>query len=424
MALAFRRARPRLRRLITGLLVTLALSVAAAAVQPLYRVSDNIIYLPLNGVALNSRSGRLAWRFPRLAGQTATNGHGLLIVSWVAGIQPMLARRVTRFCRLRTADGKRLWCRDWPDVLQWKLDGSGKHFYVHTRGRLEVLSTSDGEPDRGFDVNGDASANLLSLPGRGVMLLERHRDWSEGLEYRPGAAGLEAERLPADVYAFNRDGGLLLYARQQDAFFLATPLRLLAAPVRALVSDRVRLPAGALDWAGPRSDQPAPFPHASLNQHGYVVTDQAGSAPVVRGGTYGGRSWQAPRNAAEPKLAISADTAVVLEPAPGGKASQVTGWALGNGSAAYRRSVPGTYAIVRGGNGVVVLQSDQQIRVLDARTGRELWRQPQHEGALAALAPTALVFWEDGGKLVALARSNGALLWRVKFQTVGFPKPF
>lgn len=410
-------------RLVAKFCILLALTVAAAAVQPVYRVADNIIFLPLDGVALNTRNGGVAWRFPRFDGQIATNGHGLLIVSWVAGIQPMLGRRVTRFCRLRTEDGRRLWCRDWPNVKQWTLDSSGQRFYVHTRGRLDVLSASDGQPDRGFALSGDADARLLSLPRRGAMLLEHHRTWSESLAYRPGATGLEAERLPADVYAFDHGGGLLLYARRQDAFYLAAPLRQLAATDDAFTHP-APLPAGALGWAAPAEAGPLPFPRASLDPHGYVVTDRDGSTPVIRGGNYEGRSWQAPRGKAEPKLAIAAGTAVVLEPEPGGTSSFLTGWALGDGSAAYRRSVPGTYTEVRGDTGAVMLQSDQQIRLLDARTGRDLWRRSQPEGVLAAMTNAALVFWEDGGKLAALARSNGALLWRVQFQTVGFPKPF
>src|SRR6185437_15714646 len=79
------------------LLAYLVLAIAAAAVQPLYRVDAEVVFLPHDGIALNAHTGRVLWRFPRFDGEVLTDGHGLLIVGWVALIQPKLDRRITRF---------------------------------------------------------------------------------------------------------------------------------------------------------------------------------------------------------------------------------------------------------------------------------------------------------------------------------------
>jgi outer membrane protein assembly factor BamB len=68
----------------------------------------------------------------------------------------------------------------------------------------------------------------------------------------------------------------------------------------------------------------------------------------------------------------------------------------------------------------LVVQSATDVRLLDAADGAQRWRAPRHEGPLAAISATAVVFWEAGGELAALARNNGALLWRLRFQ---LPRP-
>ncbi|MGH9482961.1 MAG: hypothetical protein ACRD1L_12815, partial [Terriglobales bacterium] len=214
---------------VRALLLLAALALAAAAVQPLYRVDAEVLFLPQDGVALNAHSGHLLWRFPRFNGQTTTDGHGLLLVSWVAAIEPILQRPITRICRLRTSDGKHLWCRDWPSVEQWNADASARWVYIHSPGRLEVLDAADGQADRGFGLRDDQDLTLLPLPGQGALLLERRRGQAvEALTYRPGAAALSTEDVPPSLYPFRGDGhGLLFYAREKGEFFLAAPLRLL-----------------------------------------------------------------------------------------------------------------------------------------------------------------------------------------------------
>lgn len=389
-----------------ALLLLFLLAVAAAAVQPLYRVDREVLFLPQDGVALNAHTGRVAWRFPRFSGQTATDGHGLLIISWVSSILPDLHRKVTRFCRLRTSDGKQLWCRDWAEVEHWTVDTSGRYWYVHTRGRLEVLDASDGQSDRGFSLHDDHDLSLLPLPTQGVLLLERHGGQvQEALSYHPGAAALGSEDVPPSLYPFRGDGhGLLLYAREKGEFFLAAPLKRLLG-----------------EHAGPRLDL---FPRASLDRHGFFFTDWQGKTPVVRGGTYQGELWQASRaDAPDPKLAVSATTAVMLEPAPE-HASRLRGWNLATGQLAYTKLLVGSYPVVSALGEALLLQSDQDIRLLDASTGQQRWHVQRHEGALATISQTAVVFWESNGKLAARARNNGALLWRIQFQTIGFRGAF
>lgn len=384
---------------VRALLLLIALAVAAVAVQPLYRVDAEVLFLPQDGVALNAHTGRLLWRFPRFSGQTTTDGHGLLLISWVAAIEPILQQRVTRICRLRTSDGRHLWCHDWPGVQQWIADASGRWVYIHSPGHLQVLDATDGQADRGFGVRDDQELTLLPLPGQGALLLEqRHGHTEEALSYRPGAAVLTAEDAPPSLYPFRGDGhGVLLYAREKGEFFLAAPLRLLLGQ-------------------HPRPS-PEDFPRASLDGDGYVFTDWQGQAPVVRGGTYGGRLWQAPRRASDPELAVAGGTAVMLEREP--EASQLRAWNLASGQPLYTETINGDPRQLSCADNTVVLQSNSEIRLLDAPTGTESWRVERHAGALAAVAQTAVVFWESDGYLIGLARNNGALLWRLRFESPG-----
>jgi hypothetical protein len=380
----------------------MAFSAWAAAVQPVYRVDANTLFLHLDGVALNARNGHVAWRFPRYQGQTYTDGHGLLLLSWVSGITPKIGHRTTSICRIRTRDGKKLWCSEESAVHEWVVDASGERLYVHSPGRLEVLTTRDGRHDQGFSLHNDDALTMLPLPSRGLLLLERaHGQVKAALRYQPGAATLEPENVPAALYPFrSEDHGLLLYAKPKREFFLAAPFHLLF---------------GRHDENEGESAVTTGFPRASLTRQGFIFTDWQGSAPVVRGGNYEGALWQAPRAAEEPKLAISNRTAVMLE--PDGASSQLQGWQLDSGTQVFRETLPGGYAVLEAGGGVLVLQAEREVRLLDAASGAERWRVEAHEGALAAIAQSSIVFWEDGGSLIALARRNGALLWRVRFQS-------
>src|SRR6185312_8895799 len=316
-----------------------SLTAGAWAVQPLYRVDRDVVFLPLDGVALDAHTGHLRWRFPRFQGETQTDGRGMLIVSWATVIQPKLHRRVFRFCRLRTSDGARLWCRDAVNVLQWTLDNDSAAWYVHTPGRLEVRHTSDGQSDRGCGLPDDRELTLMPLPERGAMLLRRrHGQTSEALTVRPGAATLEAETVPPGLYPFHGNGhGLLLYARQKSEYFLAAPFKLL------------------LHEAGRGAEAKSAFPAASLDGHGFVFTGWQGTVPVLHGGTYAGALWQAPRGSGHAELAIAGDRALMLD------AGTLRGWRLDTGRLAFALPVDRGFDRLTSGGGAVVLQSDTAI---------------------------------------------------------------
>src|SRR6185437_11270220 len=237
------------------LLAFLVLTIAAAAVQPLYRVDADVAFLPHDGIALNAHTGRVLWRFPRFDGEVLTDGHGLLIVGWVALIQPKLNRRVTRFCRLSTSDGKRLWCRDWAAVEQAALDAAGKFWYIHTPGRFSIARIADGQSDHAFHIHDDSDLALMPLPATGALLLERHSRAAVALSYRPGATALDAENVPEGAYTFQgQRQGVLLYIGEKHDFFLAAPLKLLEHGASAA------------------------FPRVSLDGSGFLFTDVQGNA--------------------------------------------------------------------------------------------------------------------------------------------------
>lgn len=372
------------------------LALTAAALQPVYRVDTDLIFLPLNGVALNAHTGQVVWRLPRFDGQTYTNGRGVLLVSWVDVVQPLFRnRRFTRICRIRTHDGAKLWCREWPDLEQWVVDTQGGRFYLHTRGHLQVASLQDGQPERGFSLREDGQITLLPLPSGGVLALDRGArvgNQIEALHYQPGAAALTAEALPRTVYPFQGDGrGLLFYTREKGEFFLAAPFTALFHRLRP----------------------PREFPRASLDEQGYVFSDWQGADPIVRGGTYDGAIWQAPRPSGEESFALAPETALML--ASDGRATQIRAWALTSGQTRYVQSVRGRFESVASADNALILQAHNQIRLLNAATGAQAWQVDEHEGPLAAVAQTAVIFWEEGNELVGRARNNGALLWRVRF---------
>jgi len=398
---------------ITRVVLTLVLlAAAAAAVQPVYRVANDVLYLPGDGLALDAHTGHLLWRFPRLdGGHVYTNGRGLLLVSWTQVIRHPLEVHFTRVCRIDAQDGHRLWCRDWADVQQWTVDGGGRFWYLHTPGRLQVVAVADGQTDRGFKLDhygNDSNLQLLPLPQHGVLLFDPRGGGSQALAlvYRPGAAALDAETLPAGIYPFRGDGrGLIFYAQDKGEFYRADPFAVLvAAP----------------------APKPHQFPEASLDAHGFLFTAWQGANPILHGGTYGGALWDAPRPDtilhsglhSGLHLAVTSTTAVML--APQASSTRIAAWDLASGSPRFARTLPGDYPEVGGLGNDLVLQSATDVRLLNATDGVQRWRARGHEGPLAAISATAVVFWESGGELAALARNNGALLWRLRFQ---LPRP-
>jgi hypothetical protein len=409
------------RAAVRAFLALLATAVAASAVQPLARIAPDVLFLPGFGVALNARNGHVLWRTPRFDGGMQTDGHGLLLISWVSDIDKIHHLRVTRVCRLDAFTGRRLWCRDWARMEQWKLDTGGRVWYARTLGRLQVVGVGHGNVDRTFHLPLSADLTLLPLPAGGVAVLERRKGRAaELLTYTPGAAALEDASLPAGVYPFRGDGrGLLFYVRQKGEYLLAAPLRRLLGPRRTAAA---AAPVGAPELAGEAFLEPSaaaaapanPFPRASLDDHAFLFTDWVGRRPILRGGTYGGAFWQAPRHGRHPQLALTRSTAVMLEPTGHG-AGRLSGFALATGAARYSLVIPGDDPAMTSDSRDVVLQSRTAIRLVDGASGRVLWSAPNHEGPLAATPRSSLVFWESGGRLAALARDNGRLLWRVRF---------
>jgi hypothetical protein len=421
------------RAVVRAFFLVLATVGVAPAVQPLARIAPNVLFLPASGLALNARNGHVLWRTPRFDGQVATNGQGLLLISWVREVDKADHRRITRVCRLDARTGRRLWCRDWTGVRRWALDTAGRIWYMHTAGRLQVVGVGHGNIDCTFKLPLYADLQLMPLPLGGVSMLERRpRQAAELWTYSPGAPALNLESLPSSVYPFRGDGrGLLFYVRRAGEFYLAAPLRLIAAARaarHAAAASALRQPGlpalpGADAFAGLAGltapvAPPAPvshFPRASLDRHAFLFTDWRGRQPIVRGGTYAGALWQAPRHGLHPQLALTRSTAILLE-AGRHKNSRLTGFDLATGAPRFTHPLRGGSQAMSSDAQGVVLQSHAAIRLVDGATGHVLWSVPNHEGPLAAMARSSIVFWESGNRLTALARDNGSVLWRIRFQ--------
>ncbi|HXR96622.1 MAG TPA: PQQ-binding-like beta-propeller repeat protein [Terriglobales bacterium] len=379
------------RRLLLACLVFI---LTAAAVEPVYRVDGDTLFIPADGVAIDAHNGHVLWRHPRFTGQTFTDGHGLVLISWMMAAETALHRRYTRFCRVSAANGKNLWCRDYPDAQQWTTDANGQLWYLHATGRLDVMSIADGKILRTFgldEVNSPSEAyRLMPLPGGGALVMAHGN--GRTLTYRPGATALVSQELPSAVYPFLGTGsGLLLYAREKGEFFLA-------APLKALFRFRSRAP------------EVHSFPRATLDSRGFVFTDWQGTEPVLRGGTYDGQVWQVPRQSGDAELALASSTAVLLAP------SQIAAWDRSSGAPRFAETLPAEPRALHCQGDDLVLVSNSDVRLLDAATGNERWRVYDHEGPLAAIAATTVDFWEDAGTLIGLDLSDGTLLWRIRFK--------
>lgn len=365
-----------------------------ASAQQLWKIDHDTIFIPQDGLALNAHTGRLLWRHPRFQGTTVSDGAGLLLVSYLSGINNTMHVRSTRLCRLQARDGREAWCREFVGLKAWVLDASRQLLYVQRYGHLDVVGAAHGRTVSSFPLR-NSQGELLALPRGGVLLLDSGPTHTIAALYQPGDAGLQWRKLPMYLHPFRgADGGLLLYASNRGEFY---------SPALQPVYRR----PGEQD-----------FPTAGASRGGFIFTDREDQQPVLRGGAYDGPLWQRTPVAPPAALFLRDDKAVVLEADQGATAAaslHLRLLDLPTGSLRQQIDLPAGLRIADGDGSVLLLEDGTHLLLVDLQSGTVRW-QIEQSAQSALLTSTAVVFWSSQGQLLGRARSNGALLWRDQFR--------
>lgn len=374
-------------------------AVPAGAQQKLAVVNPGLVYLPQSGVALEAGNGQVKWRTPRYGSRVLSDGHGLLIVSYLAVVQKDSLEnryRWTRYCRLRAATGRRAWCATALDASGAALSADGQYLYVQEPRRVEVYAASNGRHLRGA---GTPDGEMMPLANNGVAVFSprphHSRLWSFSLTMKQAVV----REFTRPLFAFHGPGaGVLWYAPRSRRFvggLEATP----------------SLP--------PAASAPGSFPEAQTDRWGFAVSQNDGRHWLLSGGSYHGAVWTR-RLPAQPRLRLRGKTVLAWWLTAGG--TEVSAFGLQRGKMRFERRIPVQVnaALVDGGTGAtgqrgIVLFGAQSVLWLDPSTGRIGWWRDVAVDGPAALTGPAVLAW-DGGNLVAFNRHNGAVLWRVRFR--------
>lgn len=406
---------------LLALLCVLGLAAAAAAQQHVYAVSPRVIFLPQDGVALDAATGRVQWRVPRFEGPVFTDGRGLVIFSYLAGINDIFHFHQYRFCRLRADNGKKIWCFLTSHLHDATLSAGGDFLYVRRREALDVYAVATGRRQRSFDLADFDGAEMMAMPDDGVAVFVASRRQSRLLTVYPrGPTPLARVRsFDRPLYAFHGPGpGVLWYAPDVGRF--------------VSIADPKQPP-----FAAPMARQS--FPRVLANGNGFLIELRQGGGWTLTGGLYHGSLWMrslpeqasvflagatglslAPLAAAGPSSA--ADSGSVP------RATRVTALELATGRSLFTRGLRGGFALALldhelpplapQARPAVALFGPREIALLDRADGHTLWWRDYTDKQPATLTAAAVIVW-DQGELVGLARGNGDVLWRVHFRLIG-----
>lgn len=414
-----------MRALATRLLVLAALAAAstlAAAQQSLYVITPRLVYLPQDGVALDAATGRVRWRIDRFDGPVLTDGHGLVIYSYLAGINDLLHFHQYRVCRARPENGKSAWCFLVPHLEEMALSAAGDYLFLRRRGELEVRATATGNRLCSFHLGQFDGPEMLALPDDGVAILDSSLQRSRLLTISLRGDSRPTEEMRVfdhPLHAFHGPGpGVLWYAPSRGQF--------------VAISDILR----ATGYGGDGDSQS--FPRALADQRGFLIERRQRAAWSLAGGLYRQTVWA--RQLGEHARLFLRDSIGLLlsaRPAPvvaagGGSGrgawspsvvTRISAVALADGHLPFSRDLRAEFqmALLDPADQpapAVALFGRQAIVLLDAADGRIRWWRDYIGDQPAALTAPAVLVWEDG-MLAALARDNGDVLWRVRFRLAG-----
>lgn len=398
----------------------LALLLAAAPArgqQRVYAITPQIVFLPQDGVALEAATGHVAWRMNRFDGRVLTDGRGLLIYSYLAGINDLLHFHEYRICRVHSANGRRIWCTIVAHLDDLALSSAGDLLFLRQQHMLEIRAAASGSRLASFNLGGFDDPEVLALPDDGVAVFSSSMRRSRLLTifYRDQAAQARMRIFDRPLHAFHGPGpGVLWYAPAAGQF--------------VSIADGGQ-PAA---YGGAAA---ASFPRAVTGGAGFLIERQERDAWDLAGGLYAGQSWNHPLGeraamylAGGAALLLSARTEKAggkggMGPAAPAVGTQVRSIALADGRERFRVSLPVQLDIAlldadSAPSPEAALLGPQAIVLLDGRTGAIRWWRDYARDQPAALTAPAVLVW-DNGELVALARANGDVLWRVHFRLVG-----
>ncbi len=386
--------------------LSLGLSLACAAQQSLLVLRQRV-YLPQDGVALNLRTGWVAWRFPSFQGNSYSR-HGVLIVAYLAQENPRLHIYGTRVCRLDPHSGAALWCRLELDYAGGWLGSEAQHFYLLHTSRLDILRAATGERLRSMNLPDTGEISSGPLAQGGLAVIAKHRGYTRGWEYRAAWRQPWQQRWNIGVQLIVRAGNAMLYAPRQGELWRMGDSR----PFWAL-------PAPFGQWH---------YPRIQVDRHGFWLSSRrrGGSgtaAGLIAGGRVGGKVWTRTWQGARPRAWLDGKSIALLRPlaaAPGEMpTTQIESRRLKNDRRRWQVMVPGGYRqILRGPKSWLLWGGKYGMALLDKKHGRLLWRLTGQHLQPMGMSAKYLVGW-DKNYLECWALGARMLLWRVRFRLVG-----
>ncbi len=397
-----------------GLVLLLALPLGA---QQLYAVAKGVFYMPHNGVALSTRTGRILWRFASFDGQTWNDGHGHLVIAYLAGINRVYHLHITRICQLQAHTGIPYWCHEVLGYRQGVLDAGGKVFYLLHRGRVSLVELNTGRKLGSYHVPLGGELSYAAVPEGGMLALIVHRDHSELWFYRPHNSAMHLV-YPARLLLLTQEnqGALLLNPRTGGLFSAQWTWNGGAR----LVSLQA-LPSPATSGA---------YPHLALNRKGWIMADRLAVQPrpglntpaaslLLTGAHWRKHPWRRLLDGRAPRLLVLGNHALSLQDEA--HATCLRWFKLQNGHPVWNRTLPRRFGLALARHGRLFLfgRQNRGALLLSLKHGRVRWRDPQFNLFPILLTRHHLIGWQ-GARLEgwSLRHDRPLLLWRVRFKLV------
>ncbi len=384
-------------------LLFLLLAVVGPA-QQVYSVAKGVVYLPDDGVALSSRTGRVRWRFASLGeGQTWSDGRRVLVVAYLAGINQTYHLRITRLCQLDPKNGKPYWCRDLLHYLGGALDARNQIFYLHQAGYITLYQLKSGLKLRSFRVPEGGELSLAALPRGGLLALIVENRSSQVWLYRshlsrPLRLAYGARLLLLRQAGF---GALLLNPRTGELLLAHWTWR--GAALNALPPLPSPMTTGR-------------YPLLALDRHGWILSEASPPGTLLAGAAWGKRPWR--RVLPEPVPNLLASRQYALWFRPGARATRLHWLRLNNGHNRWQTTLPARYSLALTGKKYLALFGPHRgMALLRRNSGRTVWQNPRFSLVPLLLTRHQLIGWQ-GARLEAWSLRYNRPLWRVRFRLV------
>lgn len=384
------------------------LLAAAASAQQVYAVAHGVFYLPHDGVALSSRTGRVRWRFISFDGQTWSDGRGHLLIAYLTGINHVYHLHITRICQLHVHTGLPYWCHEVLNYRRGMLDTRGKIFYLFQPGKVSLYQLGSGRKLRSFHVPQNGEVTLATYPQGGMLALAVRNQHSRLWFYRRRLHHPLRLNYAAQLLMLRQaDNGALLLEPRTGSLLLAQ-WHGQHASVTALSS----LPSPKASGA---------YPRLSFNRQGWILADRQPQGVLLTGGRWRHQLWRNQLPGNMPHLLTSDGHGLLMQP---GVASTRLRWLrLANGRPVWHETIAGHFGLALARKRHIALFGPQRgMLLLRRHDGHVLWRDPQLTLVPLLLTAHRLLGWQ-GDRLEAWSLRDHRLLWKVRFRLAAHLQP-